>query len=308
MKTAIVAICLLLHVGAAMGCDYSRLRIVPGRGLPGVCELGMAPEEASRLNPGAYVNKDRSFVEIPHAGIGMFFGQLSYKDCTIITFNFKRYKMDGELDEEIFRREYGRDCKRFTATEAFPGILPPFHALSEITLENVQRRYGAYSLTLASRGEFFQYLRSSNSLSPVLIRIRDNDITILEYPELGFNVSWDGTNSAAASIQVYRPMNKSDVGREEYTIRGEAQSIFKNRVRYIAWRTLEGSEWNDKKRKWFISSVKYHSSYSCNGKLLKDVWVVWFSDENRNKRSVGGGREIVMDAKTFQVLRHLGGK
>ena len=180
------------------------MQIVPGRGIPGVCELGMTPEKVQSLNPDAHINKDRSFIIIPHAGITVSCGQLPHKDATVITFNFKRCKMV----EWCFLQEYGENCKRFSAIEVFPGMFPPFHGPKEITFENVQEKYGVHAFTFSSRAEFFHHLRTSNSLSPAVIRLKENDLFMLEYPQLGFNVLWKGTDSSVESIQVYRPLDK----------------------------------------------------------------------------------------------------
>ena len=298
----IMIICVVVCVNEAWGLDYSQLRIIPGRGIPTICELGMTLEEIKQLTPDACVTKDGSFVFIPHLGITVSLGQMSYKDCTVITFDFK----GEEAIDGSYYSECGKDGRGLKAIKPFPGMFPPFHSSNEITLEKVEEFYGVHSRTFSNFADSL-HIESQDSLSPTLVRLKDNDITILQYLSLGFSVFWTGTNLSATSLQVYRPLDMANGDEHnEGVVPNGAQDIFVNRVRYVAWRTFEGSKLYDKKRKWFISSMRYHAKYNCKEGHLKNVWTVLFSDASENKFTLCGRRGFIMDAENFKVLGCLG--
>ncbi len=279
-------------VNEAWGLDRSQLQIIPGRGVPAICELGMTLEEIKQSTSGACVVKDGVFVFIPHLGITVSLGQLDYKDCTVITFDLK----GEEGHDGTNRLECAKDGKNLKSVEPFPGIFPPFHSSSEITLENVEKLYGAHSRTFSNYADSL-HMESKDSLSPVLVRLKDNDITVLQYLSLGFSVFWTGTNLSATSLQVYRPLDG------EGTIQNGAQDVFANRVRYMAWQAFEGLELEGKKHKWAISSVRYHDKYNSKERQLKNIWTVLFSDAKRGKSGeTSEKRGFIIDAKNFKVI------
>ncbi len=84
--------------------------------------------------------------------------------------------------------------------------------------------------------------------------------------------------------------------------------LVSNRVCYIARQTLKSSKWNTSRNTWIVASVKQIVAGKHRWQTKNAVWEVWFRDLNRKRPGLGGGRVVVIDAETFEVLEHLGGR
>ena len=84
--------------------------------------------------------------------------------------------------------------------------------------------------------------------------------------------------------------------------------LVSNRVCYIARQTLKDSKWNTSRNAWIVASVKQIGAGKHRRQTKNAVWEVWFRDLNRKRPGLGGGRVVVIDAETFKVLEHLGGR